>query len=82
LPSVETYRNLTTIAWAGCLLKQYSISNKIQEMLVTSHTLNGSLSVLKLMPGTYFNQTGKPLQNCVPTEVKGQLQFAHTQKRK
>lgn len=26
-------------------------------------TLKGSLSVLKLMPGTYFNQTGKPLRN-------------------
>lgn len=25
-------------------------------------TLKGSLSVLKLMPGTNFNQTGKPLQ--------------------
>jgi hypothetical protein len=25
-------------------------------------TLKGSLSVLKLMPGTYFNQTGNPLQ--------------------
>jgi hypothetical protein len=24
--------------------------------------MNGSLSVLKLMPGTYFSQTGKPLQ--------------------
>lgn len=28
-------------------------------------TLKGSLSVLKLMPGTYFNQTGKPLRNCM-----------------
>lgn len=24
-------------------------------------TLNGSLSVLNAMPGTYFSQTGKPL---------------------
>jgi len=24
-------------------------------------TLNGSLSVLKLIPGTYFSHTGKPL---------------------
>lgn len=25
-------------------------------------TLNGSLSVLKLIPGMYFSQTGKPLK--------------------
>lgn len=31
-------------------------------MISERDTLNGSLSVLKLMPGTYFNQTGNPLK--------------------
>ena len=32
---------------------------------IVSPTLKGSLSVLKLMPGTYFNHTGIPLQYTV-----------------
>ena len=30
-------------------------------MVKKNETLKGSLSVLKLMPGTYFSQTGNPL---------------------
>lgn len=33
---------------------------EIQEW-VQNRTLKGALSVLKLIPGTYFNQTGNPL---------------------
>lgn len=29
---------------------------------IETQTLNGSLSVLKAMPGTYLSQTGNPLR--------------------
>lgn len=34
------------------------------------NTLKGSLSVLKLMPGTYFSQTGNPLQETLEIRTK------------
>jgi len=34
--------------------------------------LKGSLSVLKLMPGTYFSQTGNPLQTNKQTILENQ----------
>lgn len=48
--------------WKICQKKNMQLAKKKKNQSDAKQTLKGSLSVLKLIPGTYFNQTGNPLQ--------------------
>ena len=50
------------------------------EQRLRNKTLKGSLSVLKLMPGTYLSQTGNPL-NITPKKKKKKNRKLKTKKK-
>lgn len=58
----KIHKNMSIIKWKNAKKKEVCKFQKYFQAGDAKWTLKGSLSVLKLIPGTYFNQTGNPLQ--------------------